>query len=192
MEICFATNNSHKLEEVTKAVHDRHFKILSLKELSVSEELPETSDTFNGNALQKALFVFNRIKIPCFADDSGLEVDALNGAPGVFSARYAGPQRDDGDNLNLLLKNLDRCPDRSARFRTVFALVGLGPQRFFEGTVEGRIIDQPRGTHGFGYDPVFIPHGHTRTFAEMTLEEKNKISHRSLALQKLTRYLLTL
>jgi XTP/dITP diphosphohydrolase len=188
IQLCFATNNSHKVEEVARAVKD-DFKILSLKELSVFDELPETSDTLEGNALQKALFVFHKTKTPCFADDSGLEVSSLNNAPGVFSAMYAGMQRNDADNIDLLLKNLSGIKDRKARFRTVIALVGLGADTFFEGIVDGEIIYERKGYHGFGYDPVFKPDGFTKTFAEMSMDEKNRISHRAIAVQKLTEYL---
>lgn len=188
MKLCFATNNRHKLEEVSETINDRH-KILSLQELSVVEELPETTNTFEGNSLQKALFVFNKVQIPTFADDSGLEVSALNGEPGVFSALYAGTHRSDEANIDLLLKNLSGKTSRKARFRTVFALVGLGQPQFFEGTVEGEIMHGRMGSNGFGYDPVFRPMNQTKTFAEMSLEEKNMLSHRSIAVRKLMEYL---
>jgi XTP/dITP diphosphohydrolase len=189
-EICFATNNKHKLEEVAEAVGKR-FKILSLEELSVFEELPETQDTLEGNALQKALHVFNKTLIPCFADDTGLEVGALNGAPGVYSARYAGPQRNSDDNVRKLLDALTTAAgeNRKARFRTVIALVGFGEHMLFEGVVNGVITEYKRGNAGFGYDPVFMPEGFQRTFAEMSMEEKNNLSHRGQAVEKLVRYL---
>jgi XTP/dITP diphosphohydrolase len=191
MKLCFATNNKHKLEEV-KPVVEHHFEIVSLAEIHCYEELPETRDTLEGNSLQKAEYVQQQYHIPCFADDTGLEVEALNGAPGVYSARYAGPQRSNEDNIALLLKNLVNSPKRRARFRTVITLAGLTPQPvFFEGIVEGSILTEPRGSAGFGYDPVFQPDGHTRTFAEMTLPEKNHLSHRAIAVRKLSDYLLT-
>jgi XTP/dITP diphosphohydrolase len=188
MKLCFATNNKHKLEEVAKAVGNR-FKILSLEELSVLEELPETQDTLEGNALQKALYVFNKTSLPCFADDSGLEVEALNGAPGVYSARYAGPQRSSNDNIRKLLETLKSEQNRKARFRTVIALVGLGEHKLFEGVVSGVITERETGDGGFGYDPIFLPNGFQRTFAEMSVEEKNNLSHRGHAVSKLVRYL---
>jgi XTP/dITP diphosphohydrolase len=188
MKLCFATNNKHKLDEVAKAV-GKSFQIVSLEELSVTEELPETQDTLEGNALQKALYVYEKTKVPCFADDSGLEVQALGGAPGVYSARYAGPQRDSDDNIDKLLDALRNTDDRSARFRTVIALVSLGDQKLFEGVVAGKITLERHGNQGFGYDPVFKPNGSTNTFAQMDLETKNKLSHRGQAVAKLVRYL---
>jgi XTP/dITP diphosphohydrolase len=188
MKICFATNNKHKLAEVARAVNEK-FTIISLAELSVNEDLPETQNTFQGNALQKAQFIFERYHMPCFADDSGLVVEALNGSPGVFSARYAGPQRSDKDNIQLLLNNLKNQTNRKARFITVIALVGLGKNQLFQGEINGIIADQPRGNNGFGYDPIFLPEHATRTFAEMTLDEKNKLSHRAIAVAKLVEFL---
>jgi XTP/dITP diphosphohydrolase len=188
MKLCFATNNIHKVKEVADAVNGQ-LHILTLNELSVFDELPETKQTLEGNSLQKAQFVFNKIHIPCFADDSGLEVEALGGAPGVRSARYAGDQRDDNANIDLLLKNLDGASNRRARFRTVIALVGFKDLKFFEGTVNGQIITSKKGSGGFGYDPVFLPDGQSKTFAEMSLLEKNRLSHRAIAIQKLVRYL---
>ena len=188
MDLCFATNNKHKLGEVRQAVGDA-FKILSLEELSVFDDLPETHNTLEGNAMQKALFIYNKMSVPCFADDSGLEVDALNGQPGVYSARYAGPQRNDDDNIEKLLGALADQTNRKAKFRTVIALVGLGPTQMFEGVIEGRITERRSGSQGFGYDPVFQPDQHTRTFAEMSLDEKNKLSHRAKAVAKLIGYL---
>jgi XTP/dITP diphosphohydrolase len=188
MKICFATNNKHKLEEVSRAVNEK-ITIVSLAELSVNEDLPETQNTFQGNALQKAQFIFERYHIPCFADDSGLVVEALNGDPGVYSARYAGPQRSDKDNTHLLLNNLKNETNRNARFVTVIALVGFGKNQFFEGVIKGMIANHPRGDNGFGYDPIFVPEKTTRTFAEMTLDEKNKLSHRAIAVRKLVEFL---
>jgi XTP/dITP diphosphohydrolase len=188
MKLCFATNNKHKLEEVAKAFGD-DLTIISLNELSVADDLPETQNTFYGNALQKAQFILDKFNIACFADDSGLQVDALNGDPGVYSARYAGPQRDSDDNIDLLLKNLKNTSQRQARFRTVIALVGLGTQQVFEGVIEGEITQSRIGKEGFGYDPVFRPTGSLKTFAEMTMEEKNSMSHRAIAVRKLIAYL---
>ncbi len=188
MTLCFATNNTHKLEEVRHAVKD--FKILSLEEIDCFEELPETRDTLEGNSIQKAEYVFERFHGPCFADDTGLEVDALNGAPGVYSARYAGPQRNSEDNIDLLLENLRDIEHPKGRFRTIISLVGLEPQPvLFEGAIPGIIIKEKRGSLGFGYDPVFLPDGYSKTFAEMTLSEKNELSHRAIAVQKLQLYL---
>ena len=188
MKLCFATNNSHKLEEVRHAIKD--FQIVSLEEIKCFEELPETRDTLEGNSLQKAEFVFNKYKFPCFADDTGLEVEALNNAPGVYSARYAGPQRNSDDNIDLLLKNLHGKKNRLARFRTVISLVGFEPTPLlFEGIIDGSITLDKRGSSGFGYDPVFLPDGYAKTFAEMTLAEKNNLSHRAQAVKKLEAYL---
>ena len=191
MQICFATNNKHKLHEVANAVQGK-IRIISLSELSVTDDLPETQNTFHGNALQKARFVYDHYQIPCFADDSGLEVEALDGEPGVFSARYSGPPRNDKVNINLLLEKLNGKNLRRARFVTVIALVGFGEPRFFEGFVNGEITHQRMGSEGFGYDPVFRPSGTDRTFAEMSLQEKNRLSHRAIAVRKLVDYLKTL
>lgn len=188
MELCFATNNKHKLEEVRFAVGG-NFSILSLEDIRCFEELPETQNTLEGNALQKAQYVFDKYQIPCFADDSGLEVNALNGEPGVYSARYAGPQRSHDDNITLLLKNLSGQSNRTARFRTVIALLGVQGEQLFQGTVDGEITHIRKGSQGFGYDPVFVPKGHSHTFAEMTLEEKNHFSHRAKAVQQLVSFL---
>jgi XTP/dITP diphosphohydrolase len=188
VRLCFATNNKHKIEEVAGAAGSA-IEIISLKELFLTEELPETQDTLEGNAIQKAEYVFNKTNTPCFADDSGLEVDALGGAPGVYSARFAGPDRRDDDNIRLLLDKLKTNSNRAAKFRTVIALVGFGTTELFEGSIEGTILDKPRGNGGFGYDPVFKPNEFDLTFAEMPLEQKNIISHRSIAIQKLIRFL---
>lgn len=190
MTICFATNNLHKLEEVRHKVASLSININSLSDIGCAEELPETQDTIPGNSLQKAIYVFSHYGIPCFADDTGLEVDALNGAPGVYSARYAGPQRNSADNIELLLSKLKDHGDRSAQFRTVITLVGLSPEPVvFEGVVRGVIGTTLRGSSGFGYDPVFIPDGHARTFAELSLSEKNQLSHRAIAVSKLIAFL---
>ena len=188
MTLCFATNNKHKISEITSRVGN-NIVIVGLKELSVFEELPETQNTFHGNAEQKALFVFNKTGRACFADDSGLSVHALGGAPGVFSARYAGPEKNDLKNIERLLSNLNPHDNREATFTTIIALAGFGSTRFFEGTIDGTIADKPRGSNGFGYDPVFVPKGYNLTFAEMTLQQKNEISHRAIASQKLIEFL---
>ncbi|HEY0654986.1 MAG TPA: non-canonical purine NTP diphosphatase [Chryseosolibacter sp.] len=188
MRLCFATNNEHKLEEVAHAIKNK-ITILSLTDIGCFEELPETRDTLEGNSLQKAEYVFEHYKLPCFADDTGLEVDALNNAPGVYSARYAGPQRSSDDNINLLLKNLAGQTNRKAQFRTIFTLIGLDKIYTFEGVIKGTISHERKGTGGFGYDPVFIPEGHQRSFAEMSIEEKNELSHRAIATQKLIAFL---
>ncbi len=189
MRLCFASNNKHKLEEI-KNVVGRKFEILSLTDIKCNEELPETRNTLEGNSLQKAEYVLQHYNTPCFADDTGLEVEALHGAPGVYSARYAGNHRSNDDNIALLLQNLKNDTNRKAQFRTVITLIGVEAQPvFFEGIIRGEIIAEKRGSSGFGYDPVFIPEGHSRTFAEMTLEEKNQLSHRAIAVKKLAEYL---
>ena len=188
MEICFATNNEHKLAEVQKMLPET-VTLKTLAQIGCTQELPETQDTLEGNAEQKARYVFEKFEINCFADDTGLEVYSLKNAPGVYSARYAGPQRNNQDNINLLLKNLEDQTDRKARFRTVISLVLDGEFFFFEGIVEGEIIKEMRGSNGFGYDSVFVPKGSDKTFAEMTAEEKNLISHRYRAITALVTYL---
>ncbi|HLT73764.1 MAG TPA: non-canonical purine NTP diphosphatase [Ohtaekwangia sp.] len=189
MKICFATNNKKKLEEV-KALLPSGFTLLSLADIGCREELAETQDTFEGNALQKAQYVYDKFGVPCFADDSGLEVPSLGGEPGVYSARYAGPARNDEDNIQLLLRKLNTIDDRSAWFRTVIALLGFGSKpEFFEGRVDGNILREKRGEQGFGYDPIFVPDGFDQTFAEMALSQKNAISHRGIAVRKLVEYL---
>jgi XTP/dITP diphosphohydrolase len=188
MQICFATNNKHKLEEV-KHLLGTKFQILSLQEIGCLDELAETQDTLEGNSLQKADFVFNKYQIPCFADDTGLEVDALQGAPGVYSARYAGEHKDSNDNINLLLKNLQGQTNRKAQFRTIITLKGFKQDHFFEGIIKGNITAERKGAGGFGYDPIFIPVGFNVTFAEMSMTEKNKLSHRAIAVDKLVKFL---
>ena len=184
----FATNNAHKLKEVA-AIVGHQIELLSLEDIGCHDDIPETSDTLEGNALQKAKYVYERYHIDCFADDTGLEVEALDGAPGVYSARYAGEGHNSEENIRKLLHELEGKDNRKARFRTVFALIINGKEHLFEGVVRGEIIRHRRGTSGFGYDPVFVPEGYTETFAEMGNEEKNKISHRAHAVQKLCAYL---
>lgn len=188
MDLCFASNNNHKLSEI-RPLLEPDFAVLSLAQIGCHEELPETQATIEGNSRQKAEYVFDRYHVPCFADDTGLEVEALGNAPGVYSARYAGEHKNSDDNINLLLKNLEGKPNRKARFRTVITLAGLGGLHFFEGVVEGTIITSRKGTDGFGYDPIFQPEGFTRTFAEMSIAEKNEMSHRARATQKLIAFL---
>ena len=189
-KLCFATNNAHKVEEV-QAVLGNRFELSTLKQIGCNEELHETGNTLEANSLQKASYLFDNYQIDCFADDTGLEVTALKGEPGVYSARYAGEQRSHSDNINLLLKNLSGKTDRSAQFRTVITLIIDGKVEQFEGIVKGEIIETLRGNEGFGYDPVFIPEGFDRTFAEMTMEEKGKISHRGRAFEKLVTFLVS-
>lgn len=189
IKLCFASNNQHKLDEISQVVGG-YVDLLSLNDIKCFEELPETRDTMEGNSLQKAAYVLEHYHVPCFADDSGLEVEALKGAPGVYSARYAGDHRSNDDNINLLLKNLYGDTNRRARFRSIMTLVGLDEKPvYFEGIIPGTIITGRRGTGGFGYDPIFVPDGHNRTFAEMSLEEKNAMSHRAIAVRKLADYL---
>lgn len=186
--ICFATNNQHKLEEVRHALVP-DLLVLSLQEINCNEELPETGNTLQANALQKADYVFKNYGITCFADDTGLEVEALNNEPGVYSARYAGPQRDNEQNIDLLLTNLKDKNNRRAQFRTVICWRTTEGAQYFEGIVKGEIIEARRGKGGFGYDAVFVPDGFTKTFAEMSMEEKNQLSHRGQAVKKLTAFL---
>ena len=186
--LVFATNNLHKLEEV-RDILGGSFRIASLKEIGCIDDIPETADTLEGNALQKARYVKEKFGYDCFADDTGLEVEALGGAPGVFSARYAGPGHDSEANMRKLLKELEGKTNRQAQFRTVVALLLDGEEYTFEGIVRGTILTERRGTAGFGYDPVFVPEGYAETFAEMGSEEKNRISHRARAVQKLADFL---
>lgn len=188
MKICFATNNAKKIEEV-KASLGSDFAIVSLKDIGCHEELPETGNTLNHNAFQKARFVKENYGVDCFADDTGLEVESLNGDPGVYSGRYSGEPRSDERNIELLLKNLEGKEDRKARFRTVIALILDGKEYAFEGIASGEIIEEKIGGGGFGYDPIFRPDGYSRTFAELTLEEKNQISHRGKAVRALIEFL---
>lgn len=187
MQLCFATNNAHKLKEIN-AILGETFVLKTLKEIGCEDELPETTDTIEGNSHQKATYVWEHFQINCFADDSGLEIDALNGAPGVHSAYYSGT-RDHARNIERVLGELQNQSNRAARFKTVITLVINGQAQQFEGIAEGKIIAQPRGEEGFGYDPIFVPTGHDRTFAEMTLEEKGTLSHRAKAFAKLVSYL---
>jgi XTP/dITP diphosphohydrolase len=188
--ICFATNNRNKLAEVRNLLTN-NFKLIGLSDLNYKEELAEDFFSLEENAKQKAQFVYRKFKIPCFADDTGLEVEALNGVPGVLSARYAGDQKDSSANISLLLENMKDISLRKAQFRSVICLVeDESSFQYFEGKVEGEIIDEIKGSQGFGYDPVFVPSGFSKTLAEMSMEEKNAISHRAMAINKLVHYLL--
>jgi len=188
MELIFATNNKHKVEEV-QALLASHFQIISLHDLHCFEDIPETEDTLEGNALIKARYVYQRFGKSCFADDTGLEVEALNNAPGVFSARYAGEDKDMQANRTKLLHEMDGISHRNARFRTVIALIHHDTEYLFEGQINGVITMQERGTGGFGYDPIFIADGMELTFAELNLSIKNSISHRAKAIGKLVTFL---
>ncbi len=191
MKIVFATNNSHKLTEI-RQILGQQIEVLSLSDIGCHADIPETADTLEGNALQKAQYVCDHYHISCFADDTGLEVDALNGEPGIYSARYAGEGHDSEANMQKLLSKLGDNNNRNARFRTIIALLlvkdGEVEQHLFEGSVEGTIIREHRGTTGFGYDPIFQPDGYDTTFAEMGLEAKNKISHRAKAVEQLAEF----
>ncbi len=188
LSFCLATNNEHKLAELRAKLGDR-FRLVSLAEIGCREELPETMDTLPGNSRQKAEYVFTGYGIACVADDSGLEIAALGGAPGVHSAYYAGPQRDAAENMRRVLKEMGATQNRAARFRTVLTWASAGGTVQFEGILEGTMAHEPRGANGFGYDPIFVPHGYTRTPAELTISEKNSISHRALAVQKFVNFL---
>ena len=187
-ELIFATNNQHKITEVQSLIGD-NFKLKSLLEIGCTEDIPETAPTLEGNALLKAQYVYNTFGKNCFADDTGLEIEALNGRPGVFSARYATNGHDFEANIDKVLLELKDIQNRKARFRTVIALILDGTVHYFEGIVNGEIISERRGMKGFGYDPVFLPDRYTETFAEMPLVEKNKISHRARATNKLVDFL---
>lgn len=188
-QIVFATNNAHKLGELRTMLAGR-FRVVGLADIGCRDDIPEDADTFEGNALAKAQWVFDHYGLDCIADDSGLEVDALGGEPGIHSARYAGAGHDDAANNALLLSRLEGAGDRSARFRTVIAMVRKGRQpMYFHGTVEGRILEAPCGESGFGYDPLFVPEGWDKTFAEASADEKNSVSHRGRAVRELCRYL---
>ena len=188
-KLLFATNNPHKLGEIRSMLGSR-FTVLSLQDIGFSGEIPEDRPTLEENASKKAFFLFRRCGCDCFADDTGLEVEALDGEPGVFSARYAGEGKNADDNTAKLLQKMAEIKNRQARFRTVISLIFDGDEFQFEGVVNGEIIDEKRGTGGFGYDPVFMPEGSELTFAEMQPVEKNKISHRGRALEKMVEFLL--
>jgi XTP/dITP diphosphohydrolase len=191
MKLCFATNNKNKILEIKSILGDQ-FEILSLQEIGCNEELPETSNTIEGNSLQKAAYVWDNYKVDCFSDDSGLEVLALNGEPGVSSAMYAGPACNAEDNMALLLKKMEQKTDRAALFRTCITLIINGKIHSFEGAVKGSILKIRQGEKGFGYDPIFKPNGFEVSFAEMSREEKNSISHRGKAVKNLVEFLTTI
>jgi XTP/dITP diphosphohydrolase len=185
--LVFATNNQHKLDEV-QAMVGSNFKLKSLKDIGCVADIPETGTTFEENASQKSRYIFNHFQVDCFSDDSGLEVDALDGEPGVYSAHYSG-SRDTEANMQMVLDKLGNNENRTARFRCVISLILNGQEYFFEGSAEGRIAAERSGKAGFGYDPIFMPDGYEQTFSEMTAEEKNKISHRGKAMAKLVAFL---
>ncbi|WP_420582257.1 non-canonical purine NTP diphosphatase [Reichenbachiella sp.] len=187
MRICFATHNENKLREINQILSK--YEVVGLTDIGCREEIPETGSTLSENSKIKADFVTSKYGIPCFADDTGLEVEALNGDPGVYSARYAGRDRDNLANINLLLKNLETHSNKTARFRTVITLNLEGNTHQFEGIVNGIIVSVLKGEKGFGYDPIFIPEGYDQTFAEMSAESKNAISHRGRAVAKLVEFL---
>ena len=188
MKIVFATNNAHKLREVQQLLGDE-FELITLRECGITEDIPEDEPTLEGNALAKARYVYSRTGYDCFADDTGLEVDALGGEPGVRSARYATDGHDDQANKALLLERMTSKAERSAQFRTAVALILGGKEHLFEGIVRGSITESERGEGGFGYDPLFVPDGYDKTFAELSAEEKNSISHRGRAVGKLVEFL---
>lgn len=188
MQLVFASNNKNKIKEIQALVPDT-IQIISLEAIGCTEDIPETADTIEGNAILKANYITEKYGYNCFADDTGLEVDALNGAPGVYSARYAGEQKDANDNMDKLLSELKDTTNRNANFKTVICLNLNGTQQLFTGIITGTIIDEKIGTNGFGYDPIFIAEGHQKTFAELSLEEKATISHRGIAVQQLIRFL---
>lgn len=188
-KLVFATNNAHKLEEIRAILGDK-VEVLSLKDIQCDVDIPETADTLEGNAVLKAEYIYRHYGLDCFADDTGLEVEALNGAPGVYSARYAGGEGHDSEaNMRKLLAEMEGKTNRKAQFRTAICLIEGGAEHLFEGVVKGEIIEEKRGASGFGYDPVFMPEGYTETFSEMGSEEKNRISHRARAVQALCAYL---
>jgi XTP/dITP diphosphohydrolase len=187
-KLVVATNNAHKLEEISAILGDE-MELLSLKDIGCEADIPETADTLEGNARQKARYIYENYRMDCFADDTGLEVEALDGAPGVFSARYAGNGHDSEANMQKLLRELEGKQNRKAQFRTAICLMMGGEEYLFEGIVKGEIIEEKRGSAGFGYDPIFVPEGFDKTFAELGNEVKNTVSHRALAVEKLCRFL---
>ena len=188
MKLVFATNNKHKLEEV-RAILGNRIEVLSLNDINCHDDIPETADTLEGNALIKAKYIYDKFGVDCFADDTGLEVDVLGGEPGVYSARYAGEECNSEANMHKLLHNLTGKNNRDAQFRTVIALIIKGEEKLFNGIVKGKISNEKMGDAGFGYDPIFIPEGFSESFAQMTSDMKNSISHRYRATEKLSNYL---
>lgn len=191
MKLLFVTNNQHKISEISALIKKEAITLIGLSQVGIAEEIPETGSTLQQNALQKAEYAFEKTNLWCFADDTGLEVEALGGAPGVLSARYAGEAKNASENLELLLKNMKNIENRRAKFTTVIALILDNKRYLFEGTVEGKIAETPLGQEGFGYDPVFIPNGYTQTFAQIPLTLKNNISHRAIAVKKLIDFIRT-
>jgi len=187
-QLVFATNNAHKLEEVADKLNG-NIKLLSLNDINCYDDIPETGTTFNQNASLKSRYIFNKYNLNCFGDDSGLEIDALNGEPGVYSARYAGEHGNHAANIQKVLQHMKLATNRRARFRTVISLIWEGQEYFFDGTVEGTIRHELSGKGGFGYDPIFQPDGYEVTFAEMTMSEKNTISHRAKAVEQMVAFL---
>lgn len=187
-ELVFATNNKHKLEEINALLKGRHH-LISLSEIGCQEDIPEEQDTLEGNALQKARYIRDHFGYDCFADDTGLEIEALDNRPGVYSARYAGPAKNSQENMKKVLSEMQGITNRKACFRTVIALILDGEEHLFEGRVDGYILTHPQGEAGFGYDPIFQPEGYNMSFAEMPLSEKNQISHRGRATRKLCEFL---
>ncbi|MBQ4056073.1 MAG: non-canonical purine NTP diphosphatase [Bacteroidaceae bacterium] len=187
-KLVFATNNAHKLEEIASILGDK-IELLSLKDIHCQADIPETSDTLEGNAIQKAEYIHQHYGMDCFADDTGLEVEALNGAPGIYSARYAGEGHDSEANMKKLLENMQDKENRKAQFRTAICLIMDGETHLFEGIVKGEIIKEKKGGAGFGYDPIFVPEGYDLTFAELGNDIKNTISHRAKAVEKLCSFL---
>lgn len=188
MKLVFASNNKNKIQEI-QALVPNTIQIVSLEDIGCTEDIPETADTIEGNAILKANYVTEKYGYDCFADDTGLEVDALNGAPGVYSARYAGEQKDANDNMDKLLSELKDKTNRKANFKTVIALNLNGKQNLFTGIINGKIIEEKIGTNGFGYDPIFVADGFNKTFAELSMEEKSTISHRGIAVKELILFL---
>ena len=188
MKLVFASNNKNKIAEIQQQVGSR-FEILSLEDIGCFVDIPETAETIEGNAILKANYVTENYGLPCFADDTGLEIEALNNEPGVYSARYAGEQKNAEDNMNLVLQKLENQINRKAQFKTIITLNVNGEQHLFEGVVKGEITTEKSGNQGFGYDPIFQPEGYLTTFAEMTMEQKAVISHRGIAVQKLIKFL---
>jgi len=188
MKLVFATNNPHKLQEIKQLLGDS-IELLSLNDINCDVEIPENQETIEGNAAEKSFYIWNKYRLDCFADDTGLEIEALNGEPGVYSARYAGEEKSPEKNMDLVLQKLSEIKNRKARFKTVISLVIAGKETQFEGIVNGRILEEKRGMTGFGYDPIFQPEESHLSFAEMPMNEKSKISHRGRAVQKLVDYL---
>lgn len=187
MKLIFASNNENKIKEVKAKLPS--YEIIGLKEFGINEDIPETAKTIEGNASIKSTYIYDQYKTNCFSDDTGLEIEALDGEPGVYSARYAGEEKNADKNMDLVLEKLANKENRNARFKTVISLFLDGKEYLFEGIVNGTIIKEKRGEKGFGYDPIFVPNGYTKTFAELPLEEKNKISHRALAVDQLVDFL---